>query len=124
MAKRSAPELASDQSFKSCPLPRFGRLQARLSPGLAAIDARVEPFLLGTRSAIENRKGPVQSPRLCARGEAEDARATSDGTTASQERSTGGASQARLTASRGPAQHRPYPAGLPSLQVTDVFSRR
>lgn len=64
----------------------------------------------------------MQSPRLCARGEAEDASASSEVTMASQARSTGGASQARLTASRGPA--RSYPAGLPSLQVTDVFSRR
>lgn len=124
VAKRSALKLASYQRFKSCPLPRFGTLQARLSQGLAALDALVEPFPLRTRSAFENRKGPVQSLRLCARGEAEDSSATSEVTTASQARSTGGASQARLKASRGPAQRRSYPAGLPSLQVTDVFSRR
>lgn len=66
VAKRSALKLASYQRFKSCPLPRFGTLQAWLSPGLAALDARVEPFIYGPDQPL--KIGRVQcSLRVCAR---------------------------------------------------------
>lgn len=122
VAKGSVPELTRNQAFKYFPLPCSGRQRVKPFPWPAPFGAHGSPFPWERKLPPTLGSVPCSLCVVSASRKAEDAGATgvevapNSGGEHGRERPDGPPG--------GPGQRGPYPAGLPSLQVTDVLSRR